>query len=97
VVCRNDNVDLGDIDFLWSEEGRLVPAAANDWSALFKAGLHGAVAEKVAVEVELGRHDDCVEVEPPEPLGFGEFVKGVDDGGEFGPDLCRKPVSNKSK
>lgn len=86
MVLGDDDVNLGKIVFLGCEEVRLVPAAANDRHALLETGVHGAVAEKVAVEVDLGRHDDHVQVEPPDPLGFGEFVEAVDDSGELGPD-----------
>ena len=87
---RGDDVDLRDIGFLGGKKIGFMPAARAELDALFEARVHGTVAEKVAVEVELGRHDDCVEVEPPDPLGFGKFVEGVDDSRELGPDLYQK-------
>jgi len=90
VILRDDYIDLGHIWLLVGEEVGHAPAASADLETLFEARIQGAVTEKMAVEVELGRHDDCVEIQPPYPLSFGEFVKGINDGGEFGPDLRRE-------
>lgn len=41
----------------------------------------------MANEVDLGSHNDCIRIEPPNPLGAWESFEGINDCWKFGPNL----------
>ena len=41
----------------------------------------------MAIEIDFRSHYEGVEVQPPNPLSTGEFVEGIYDCRQLGPDL----------
>lgn len=87
MVLPYDNVDFREVGLFGSKNVSFRITATIESRVLLDARLHSAITEEVAVEIQLGGHEDGIEIEPPNPLCVREFVESIYDGGEFGPNL----------
>lgn len=73
VVLGDEEVDGGDVGggFGGGPGFFALAVAAFELGVVLEGLVHGGVGEDVVDEGDGGGHEDGVEVEPPEPLGFG--------------------------
>jgi hypothetical protein len=83
-----------DVDFLnavlggGADVGRvLLELAVEDRGGAHEAALKGGGRQDLGNEVVVGRHEDDVGVDEPDPFGVGVQVEGLGDGGDLGPCL----------
>jgi hypothetical protein len=91
VVLGDEDVDVLDAVFGGREDvgGVLLKRAVEDRGRAHEAALEGCRGQDLFDEVVVGRHEDNVRVDEPDPFGVGVQVEGFGDGGDLGPCLLR--------
>ena len=87
VVLGDKDVDLLDAEVGGGVDvgGVLLELAVEDRGVAHEAPRDGGGGEDLVDEVVVGRHEDDVGVDEPNPLGGGMEVEGLGNGGDLGP------------
>lgn len=89
VILGDENVDILDADVVRGVNicRVLLKLAIEDWRVAHDALLDSGRGQNLLDEIVLGRHEDDVRVDEPDPLGVGVQVECFCDGGDLGPGL----------